>query len=136
MGVLTGTVPIVLYSIQRIRRFLRAHLNRDDVKIVKATVRPGKGGGPDGALTYLQISKPRALWQNWPGAYAFINMPEYAYFQWHPFTICSGKDSDTVDFIIAGVGDWTQTLASRCLNAVNDEANLPRIILDGPCTAP
>merc|ERR1712232_58871 len=81
MGVLTGTVPIVLYSIQRIRRFLRAHLNRDDVKIVKATVRPGKGGGPDGALTYLQISKPRALWQNWPGAYAFINMPEYAYLQ-------------------------------------------------------
>jgi predicted ferric reductase len=33
---------------------------------------------------------------------------------------------------LAGIGDWTQELASRCLNGTR----LPRLALDGPFSAP
>lgn len=42
------------------------------------------------------------------GMYAFICMPEYAPLQWHPMTITSGNEDETVNFLIAGIGDWTQ----------------------------
>ena len=63
--------------------------------------------------------------------YAFICMPQYARLQWHPMTITSGNDDKTVNFLIAGIGDWTQELARRCLSG-----KLPRLALDGPFTAP
>lgn len=68
--------------------------------------------------------------------YAFICMPDYAKLQWHPFTITSGKDDATVNFIIAGIGDWTQELAQRCFNAARGSEKMPRVALDGPYTAP
>jgi len=71
-----------------------------------------------------------------PGMYAFICMPEYAPFQWHPFTICSGIEDSTVDFLIAGVGDWTRELAQRTLNARDKAGQIPRLVIDGPYTAP
>lgn len=45
--------------------------------------------------------------------YAFICMPEYAPLQWHPFTITSGEDDHTVNFLISGIGDWTQEPSRR-----------------------
>lgn len=47
------------------------------------------------------------------GMYAFICMPEYAPLQWHPFTITSGEDDHTVNFLISGIGDWTQEPSRR-----------------------
>eukprot|EP00913_Durusdinium_trenchii_P001455 g1348.t1 len=64
----------------------------------------------DGALVQLELSRPKCLWQ-WKrnaGMYAFICMPEYAPLQWHPMTITSGNEDETVNFLIAGIGDWTQ----------------------------
>merc|ERR1719409_1003351 len=63
-------------------------------------------------------------------------MPEYAPFQWHPFTISSGSKDENVEFIVAGVGDWTQELAGRCLRAREDGDKLPKIAMDGPYPAP
>lgn len=40
-------------------------------------------------------------------------MPEYAPLQWHPFTITSGEDDHTVNFLISGIGDWTQEPSRR-----------------------
>lgn len=68
--------------------------------------------------------------------YAFLNMPEYAPLQWHPFTICSGQGEPTVDFLISAAGDWTRELAERCLSARTTGGALPRIAIDGPFTAP
>mmetsp|Transcript_81036 Transcript_81036/g.251469 ORF Transcript_81036/g.251469 Transcript_81036/m.251469 type:complete len:367 (-) Transcript_81036:104-1204(-) len=63
-------------------------------------------------------------------------MPEYAPMQWHPFTICSGQDDETVDFIVAGLGDWTEELARRCWAAYENGGVLPKIALDGPYLSP
>jgi len=99
---------------------------------VRATVRPGKAGGHEDALVHLEISKPaNASWNHHAGMYALINMPDYAPLQWHPFTIASGPHDQHVEFVIAGVGDWTQHLAKRCI-----DQDLPEIRLDGPYAAP
>eukprot|EP00930_Biecheleria_cincta_P078304 TRINITY_DN6572_c0_g1_i11.p1 TRINITY_DN6572_c0_g1~~TRINITY_DN6572_c0_g1_i11.p1 ORF type:complete len:938 (+),score=171.60 TRINITY_DN6572_c0_g1_i11:135-2948(+) len=132
--VLTSSLPIVTYTVDRIKRFLRSSFS--EIQILGATVRPGPGGGAHGALTYLHLSKPRVLWHFQTGMYGFLNIPEIARFQWHPFTICSGADDETVNFLIAGVGDWTRALAKRCLDANAGVTSFPRIGLDGPFTAP
>jgi len=132
----TATLPIGLYLVDRVGRLLRFYVFGGAVGIAHAVIRPGKGGGPSGALTNLAITKPTGLWTFAPGMYAFVNMPDYAPNQWHPFTICSGKYDEHVEFIIAGVGDWTQELASRCLDAQDGSAPLPRVRLDGPYAAP
>eukprot|EP00448_Togula_jolla_P019075 CAMPEP_0170577638 /NCGR_PEP_ID=MMETSP0224-20130122/5034_1 /TAXON_ID=285029 /ORGANISM="Togula jolla, Strain CCCM 725" /LENGTH=867 /DNA_ID=CAMNT_0010900563 /DNA_START=52 /DNA_END=2656 /DNA_ORIENTATION=+ len=106
------------------------------VRILEAIIRPGKGGSTEGSLTYLRVSKPPYLWRFSCGEYAFVNMPDYSWFQWHPFTICSGDQDSTVDFLISSVGDWTHELAKRCSAALDETRALPRICLDGPYMAP
>jgi len=133
----TASVPICLYAVDRAARLLRYYLfGGRAVRITDAVIRPGKGGGKSGALTQLTIRKPPGLWSFAPGMYAFICMPEYAPMQWHPFTICSGKSDEHVEFIIAGVGDWTQELAEKCLRAQDGGSRLPTVALDGPYAAP
>eukprot|EP00928_Gymnodinium_smaydae_P070765 TRINITY_DN54537_c0_g1_i1.p1 TRINITY_DN54537_c0_g1~~TRINITY_DN54537_c0_g1_i1.p1 ORF type:complete len:1018 (-),score=227.25 TRINITY_DN54537_c0_g1_i1:154-3051(-) len=134
--VFTSTLPILLYAADRILRCVRYYVLSRSVRIVHSTIRPGRTGGSEGALTYLRVTKPKYLWNFKPGTYAFLNMPEYAPFQWHPFTICSGPDEPTVDFLIAGVGDWSRELARRCLEARDGDGTLPRLALDGAYIAP
>lgn len=130
-------LPIMLYSLDRIGRALRYYMYAGKaVQIVDCVIRPGHKGGPDGSLTYLKVAKPPHLWSFWSGMYAFICLPEIAPLQWHPFTICSGPDDETVDFLISGVGDWTHALASSCLQALDGSGKLPTIALDGPFAAP
>ncbi|CAE7159888.1 RBOHF [Symbiodinium pilosum] len=125
-------LPILLYVSARLARLLRYYLN--SVRVLRAVVRPGPGKTEaEGALVQLELSRPRCLWR-WKGhagMYAFICMPEYALWQWHPMTITSGSEDSTVNFLVAGIGDWTQELAKRCLSG-----RLPRLALDGPFTAP
>lgn len=107
--------------------------------IVRAVTRPGPNDRASykGAMIQLQVSPP-PCWKWQPGMYAFICMPAYAPLQWHPFTICSGSTDETVDFLIDGVGDWTQALADYCLRAAEGEGTtpLPRVALNGPFPAP
>ncbi|OLP84804.1 Superoxide-generating NADPH oxidase heavy chain subunit C, partial [Symbiodinium microadriaticum] len=110
--VVVVSLPILAYAFSRVARLLRYYLFVGKaVKILRATTRPAKNGTMVGALTQLEISPPPYLWRFHAGMYAFICMPDYAKLQWHPFTITSGKDDATVNFIIAGIGDWTQELA-------------------------
>jgi len=106
------------------------------VRIVDVVIRPGAGHNAPGSLINLKLSKPPYLWCFRGGMYGFLCMPEYSKFQFHPFTICSGKDDDTVDFIINSCGDWTCALAEKCLAAHKGEGELPLMALDGPYLAP
>lgn len=127
-------LPILLYTATRVARLFRYYCAGRSVKILRAVVRLGKDEGPEGSLVQLEVTKPMCLW-SWKrnaGMYAYICLPDYSKLQWHPFTITSGYDDETVNFLIAGIGDWTQELASRCLNGTR----LPRLALDGPFSAP
>jgi len=84
----------------------------------------------------LAVEKPWCFWQPKAGTYAFICMPEYSRFQWHPFTICSGQHDRNVEFIISAVGDWTKELIRRIIHSTEVDGKLPRLLLDGPYVAP
>eukprot|EP00435_Cladocopium_sp_Y103_P066471 s922_g28.t1 len=127
-------LPILLYAATRVARLFRYYCAGRSVKVLRAVVRLGKDDGLEGSLVQLEVTKPMCLW-SWKrnaGMYAYICLPEYSKLQWHPFTITSSYDDETVNFLIAGIGDWTQELTSRCLNGTR----LPRLALDGPFSAP
>ena len=57
---------------------------------------------------------------NEPGQYVFINVPELAKFQWHPFTLTSAPGDDYLSVHVRAAGDWTkvrivQLALSACL---------------------
>jgi len=137
VAILTCGFPLFLHCVDRVCRLLRYYLFVGrSVVAVHAATRCGRDGSADGALVFLQISKPPFLWRFRPGMYAFLCMPKCAPLQWHPFTICSGSDDQTVDFLISSVGNWTQALAQQCLDARGDMQGLPVVALDGPYAAP
>ena len=130
--VIVSSFPIAAYGAGRIARLLRYYLFVGKaVRILRATVRLGRQGDINGSLTQLEVTPPPYLWSFHAGMYAFICMPDYAPLQWHPFTITSGKDDATVNFLVAGVGDWSNEVARRCL-----KGELPRLALDGPFVSP
>jgi hypothetical protein len=130
--VFTTSLPFLGYVYDRFMRAMRYFFFAGSaVQIVSAVVRPGKKESFDGALSYVQISPPSMFWRFRPGMYAFICMPEYRFAQWHPFTICSGSEDPTVNFLIAGVGDWTKELAKRCSEAKKG-GKLPKVAIDVP----
>ncbi|CAK9009431.1 unnamed protein product [Durusdinium trenchii] len=126
LALLVCGLPVLVYLLSRLVRLLRCCL--PSPSLVRAVIR---GETEEGSLVQLEVARPRCWsWRN-TGMYAFICMPEYAPLQWHPFTITSGEDDHTVNFLISGIGDWTQELCRRCCTG-----RLPRLILDGPFTAP
>lgn len=39
-----------------------------------------------------------------------LNLPRYARFQWHPFSVCSGREDSTINFIVKNNGNFTRNL--------------------------
>lgn len=48
------------------------------------------------------------------GQYIFINCPAVSRFEWHPFTLTSCPQLDTINLHIRIVGDWTGAFAEAC----------------------
>jgi dual oxidase len=57
----------------------------------------------------LIVNKPK-LFQNRPGQYSRINIPEISFLQYHPITIASGSHHPNLVFYISTVGNWTKSL--------------------------
>mmetsp|Transcript_69337 Transcript_69337/g.151399 ORF Transcript_69337/g.151399 Transcript_69337/m.151399 type:complete len:1049 (+) Transcript_69337:114-3260(+) len=130
------SLPCALYLLDHILRGLRYYLVRGSLQVEDVVIRPGMGGQGEGSLINLKIRKPSILWSYREGMYAFLCMPHYSKWQWHPFTICSGADEPTVDFIIHACGDWTKELASICLEAHSRRGLWMQLAMDGPYLAP
>ncbi|KAI9139688.1 NADPH oxidase [Paraphysoderma sedebokerense] len=117
-------------------RLLRVYRSYQPTQLSKAILHPSN------ALE-LQIIKPSMTYK--PGQWIFINVPEVAWAQWHPFTISSTPEEPYVSVHIRIVGDWTKKLAAR-LGASSgnnsgkpitlDRHALPKICIDGPFGAP
>ena len=61
-------------------------------------------------VVHLVIKRPRDFTFK-PGDYAYINIPDIAKFQWHPFTISSAPEqSDMISLHVRAVGHWTNKL--------------------------
>jgi len=140
--VFVAGLPMIMYSIDRIVwRFFFYFGGMRYADFGDVIIRPGKDGGHVGAITKVSLKMPSVMRcrrrHHEPGMYAYVNMPDYAPLQWHPFTIVSGRGASTVDFIIMGLGDWTQEFARRLSLCMSDPKNKPpRVLVDGPYTAP
>jgi NAD(P)H-flavin reductase len=136
--VFTTSGPLLAVYRDQLSRWMRPVLSRQStLEIRSAVVRPGRTEDEvQGAIVQIAVEKPRRLWWQKTGTYAFVCMPEYSRFQWHPFTISSGQDDENVEFCIAAVGDWTKELARRILASKQMDGKLPKLLLDGPFVAP
>ncbi|KAI9206972.1 ferric reductase NAD binding domain-containing protein [Polychytrium aggregatum] len=120
--------PAALYLLERIIREWRG---RRLTQISKVIQHPSK-------VVELQIKKPSCKTR--AGQYIFLNCPEVAYYEWHPFTLTSSPHEDFVSVHIRVVGDWTTAFAQRlgCQfdkksgTVVTAPTTLPVVMIDGP----
>ncbi|KAJ3117532.1 hypothetical protein HK098_006239 [Nowakowskiella sp. JEL0407] len=124
------TVPVFcLYFLERAIREYRA---RQFTALTKVVFHPGN-------TMELQFEKPSFKYK--PGQYLFINIPQVAKFEWHPFTITSTPEEGFVSIHIRLVGDWTKKAAQvlGCYQSGINKTNInnvPQIRIDGPYGAP
>jgi Ca2+-binding EF-hand superfamily protein len=94
------TLPLILYTIELVFRFVRYCFNKTKVLRVKFL--------PSGVIL-LEIQKPKNFTYRC-GQYAQVCIPRLSKWQWHPFTFASSPSDDSVFFYINPVGDWTKSL--------------------------
>lgn len=92
-------IPVSIYLTERIIRLKRTKSN---TRVVAADLLPGN-------VTGLKVRKPKSV-NYQAGMYAFINIPELSYFEWHPFTLTSSPGDNYFSFHIRVAGDWTRAL--------------------------
>mmetsp|Transcript_1511 Transcript_1511/g.4104 ORF Transcript_1511/g.4104 Transcript_1511/m.4104 type:complete len:527 (+) Transcript_1511:237-1817(+) len=91
--------PGVLYFLERMYREISARKLR--TRVVTVTNHPSD-------VVELQMKKK--LFRYKPGQYLFLNCPYLSQWEWHPFTISSSPEEETVGVHIRCVGDWTKGL--------------------------
>ncbi|ORZ40320.1 ferric reductase NAD binding domain-domain-containing protein [Catenaria anguillulae PL171] len=114
-----------IYLGERIYREIRG--NRQ-TKITNVVLHPGNA---------LEIQWDKPSMKYLPGQYVFINIPEIAGAQWHPFTLTSCPDERYISVHCRLVGDWTKA-AARCLGQLDEKRDWSQVKLrvDGPYCAP
>lgn len=96
-------IPGLIYLIERIMRFVWMKSKRGKTYISSGLLLPSK-------VTHLVIKRPPNFTFR-PGDYAFINIPNIATYEWHPFTISScPEEEDYIWLHIRSVGEWTNRL--------------------------
>jgi predicted ferric reductase len=61
------------------------------------------------SVTVICISKTKTFSYN-PGQYVYIAIPAISWTQWHPFSIASAPNDDTVKLYVRKAGNWTSAL--------------------------
>uniref|UniRef100_A0A8C8ST86 NADPH oxidase 5 n=1 Tax=Pelusios castaneus TaxID=367368 RepID=A0A8C8ST86_9SAUR len=94
-------VPGLLFSLEKI--FGLAASRMGGLHIVEVNLLPSK-------VTHLVIKRPQ-FFQYQAGDYVYLNIPEIAKYEWHPFTISSAPEQqDTIWLHIRSLGQWTNRL--------------------------
>ncbi|XP_015595407.1 NADPH oxidase 5 isoform X2 [Cephus cinctus] len=97
--------PGVIYMVERIRRLIWLRSQRGKTYISSGLLLPSK-------VTHLVIKRPQHF-DFCPGDYVFVNIPEIARYEWHPFTISSAPEQEDYMWLhIRAVGEWTNSLYS------------------------
>nr|XP_045625272.1 NADPH oxidase 5-like isoform X1 [Procambarus clarkii]XP_045625282.1 NADPH oxidase 5-like isoform X1 [Procambarus clarkii] len=95
--------PGVIFVLERLDRFIRLQIRGGKAYIRSGVLLPSK-------VIHLVIKRPPQF-DFRPGDYVFINIPEIAKYEWHPFTISSAPEQDDVVWLhIRAVGQWTNRL--------------------------
>ena len=109
-------IPLIIYLIERIARFIRGLKSH---KILNFIIHPSN-------VLELQMEKNIKYTA---GQYLYLNCPEIARFEWHPFTITSAPDDPYLSVHIRSAGDWTEKLMKK-IKTCTDISKL-KIHIDG-----
>lgn len=93
-------VPVVLYSAEKLVRFLRSDARSSTVLLAETLV---------GNVVRIHFQKPRGMVYV-AGQYVFIKCPEVSRFEWHPFTLTSSPGDPFLEVCVRAEGDWTRAL--------------------------
>jgi len=95
-------LPALIFVTEMLLRFYRSHRGDTYIRAVDFLA---------SGVTQLKISRP-ANFHFRPGDYVFLQVPDLAKYEWHPFTISSAPEmEDDVFWLhIRSAGHWTKTL--------------------------
>jgi hypothetical protein len=96
-------IPGCIFVIERVLRFVWMRSDRGKTYVSSGIILPSK-------VINLVIKRPFHFCHR-PGDYVFINIPQIAKYEWHPFTLSSApEEDDHITLHIRAVGQWTNRL--------------------------
>lgn len=96
-------IPGCIFVIERLLRFIWMRSDRGKTYVSSGIILPSK-------VINLVIKRPFHFCHR-PGDYVFINIPQIAKYEWHPFTLSSApEEEDHITLHIRAVGEWTNRL--------------------------
>lgn len=98
LGSITVAISLIIYTVFWIKRLILQM--RGKFEISEVDVAKNK------SFCYIRLKKPEHYKYS-DGQYAFMNVPEIAFWQWHPFSIWSSNGGPYVSFLIKDNGDFT-----------------------------
>ena len=133
IGVLHGpvfwkwvAVPMAAFALERVVRFARRSTRTDIVQT--RVLRSG--------VTRLDLRKPDGF-EHQAGDFVFLRIPRVAEYEWHPLTISSAPERETLSLHIRARGDWTAAVRRLAeTRQFGHSSELLPAFLDGPYGAP
>jgi NADPH oxidase 5 len=116
-------VPLLGFVVEQVWR-----LRRRGVKAPLVSSQALRSG-----VVRLEIARPSGFKFD-PGDYVFLRIPKIAKREWHPFTISSSPEHDTLTFHVRSLGNWTGAL--RRFVEINPDAAELAAYVDGPYGSP
>lgn len=113
--------PAVLYTLDKLYSISR---NKAEISVVKAELLPSD-------VTYLEFKRPLSFDYK-AGQWVRIACLAQSPNEYHPFTLTSCPNEDTLKLHIRAVGPWTMNLRNIYNPGVLRDSPYPKLYLDGP----
>ena len=119
-------VPLLGFVVEQLLRLARR--GKETVVVSAQALRSG--------VTRLELAKPKGFAHR-PGDYVFLRVPEIAHREWHPFTISSAPENETLTVHVRTLGNWTGALRKRVEDVEAEHTDKTLIAyVDGPYGSP
>ncbi len=118
-------LPLLGFGVEQLFRALRRGRR---ARIL--AIEPLKSG-----VTRVEIERPLGFSFS-PADYVFVRIPAVAKHEWHPFTISSAPERDTITLHVRSLGNWTEALRSLAEARSGEAPDDLFVFLDGPYGSP
>jgi NAD(P)H-flavin reductase/Ca2+-binding EF-hand superfamily protein len=121
-------LPLAGFAIEQLVRLRRR--GKETVVLDARALRSG--------VTRLELQRPTGFAYR-AADYVFLRIPEIARHEWHPFTLSSAPESDSLTVHVRSLGNWTAALRRRVEDAERrgTKSDKPMIVhVDGPYGSP
>jgi predicted ferric reductase/Ca2+-binding EF-hand superfamily protein len=120
------SLPVLAFLVERAVRRVRSSVPAEIIRT--RVMRSG--------VTRLDLCKPRGFHHR-PGDFVFLRIPRIAEHEWHPLTISSAPERETLSFHVRARGDWTAALRRLAETRRFGHSSDPLLVsIDGPYGAP